>query len=126
MHRLCLALSLVLAPAAPASARSTLQLNSVGAKTVAISARVDDNKDVMIIMTASDPAGVRSIALTGNGKALITRATRFSCFYLWRRCGRCTGSVIAVLPPARRSRLPRWGALRRARPCGWCPSTQAA
>lgn len=83
--------ALLLASVVSSLAQSYLQLNSSGPKTVAISARVDENRDVFIIMTASDPAGVSRIDLAGNGKALISCATTFSCFYLWRRTAMRSG-----------------------------------
>lgn len=90
----------------PAAAQTYLQLHSTANRgteaapireTTSFTAWVNEDRNLRVIVTASDPAGVAQIILTGNGKLLADCATEFDCWYEWSRAAMRSGDNNVVV-----------------------------
>ena len=98
MIRLLLALLLVSCVAA--DAQTYIQLHSTANRgtetepvreTISFTAWVNEDRNLRIIVSAIDPAGISQIVLMGNNKLLMQCTTDFDCWYEWMRTAMRSG-----------------------------------
>ena len=96
----------MLLTASPAAAQTYLQLHSTANRgteaapvreTTSFTAWVNEDHNLRIIVTASDPAGISEISLLGNNKQLAICATEFDCWYEWARVAMRSGDNNLVM-----------------------------